>query len=114
MKTFPWLVVFAVFGLSGGVAPAWANASLEAPTSVSMTEAFQVNPHSADHLNDLAESIQRRLPLADGSVPAAPFDPRQVPLMGDWLDEEGNLKLPLGLRIYNTMGDASVGFGSTF
>lgn len=114
MKTSPWLLAFAVLGLSGGGAPAWANASLEAPTSVSMTEALRVDPHCADHLNYVAGYIQHRLTPADGTEAAASLDSWQIPLVGDLLDEEGNLNLPLGLKIYNIMGDTSIGFGSTF
>jgi hypothetical protein len=30
------------------------------------------------------------------------------------MDEDGNLNLPLGLTVYNTMGDASIGFDIRF
>jgi hypothetical protein len=42
------------------------------------------------------------------------LDLRQIPVVGGLIDEEGNLNLPLGLTVYNTMGDTSIGFGSKF
>lgn len=110
----PWLVALVVIGLSSGALPTWASPVLETPSSVSMTDVLQPDPHSADHLNHLAGRIQRQINPTDGSEAAAPFDLRQIPLLGGLLDEEGNLNLPLGLTIYNTMGDTSIGFGSKF
>jgi hypothetical protein len=30
------------------------------------------------------------------------------------IDNRGNVKLPLGLRVYTALGDASIGFGTNF
>ena len=114
MKTYPWLVALAVLGLSSAALPAWADSTLEPPVSVSMTDVLQANPHSADHLNHLAGRIQRRMTTTDSPDAISTLDFRQIPVVGDLLDEEGNLNLPLGLTIYNTMGDTSIGFGSKF
>lgn len=81
---------------------------------MSMVDALRVEPRSAHHLNDLADLIQSRINPSYDADPTATFDPRQIPVVGGFLDEEGNLNLPLGLTIYNTMGDTSIGFGSKF
>lgn len=110
----PWLTVCVVFGLGSAALPAWAGSSLEPPTAMSMVDALQVEPRSASHLNDLASLIQARIDAAYSSGPAGTLDSRQVPVIGGLIDEEGNLNLPLGLVLYNTMGDISIGFGSKF
>lgn len=114
MNISPWLVTLVVLGLSGGAFPAWAGSVLEPPTAVSMVDVVQADPHSADHLNRLARHIQDQMHAAHAAESRATFDPRDIPLFADILDEEGNLALPLGLTIYNTMGDTSIGFGSKF
>lgn len=34
--------------------------------------------------------------------------------LGGLVDENGEFSLPLGIRVFSTMGDPSVGFGGTF
>ncbi|MFH7241374.1 MAG: hypothetical protein ACHWZW_00850 [Spirulina sp.] len=115
MKTsYPLLVTLTVLGLSSAALPAWAGSTLEPPVAVSMTDVVQSTPHSADHLNHLAGRIQRRMAATDNPEAMSTLDFQQIPLVGDLLDEDGNLNLPLGLTIYNTMGDTSIGFGSEF
>lgn len=114
MKTYPWLIALAVLGLSSGAFPAWAEPTLEPPVAVSMTDVLQAAPHSADHLNHLAGRIQRRMTATNSPEAMTTLDFSQIPVVGDLLDEEGNLDLPLGLTVYNTMGDTSIGFGSKF
>lgn len=48
------------------------------------------------------------------SQPAEVLDPQDLPIVQGLLDDEGNVNLPLGVRVYDTMGDPSVGFGSDF
>ena len=45
---------------------------------------------------------------------ALALDFRQLPLVGSLMDKRGNLNLPLGLTVYNTMGDTTIGFGTQF
>jgi hypothetical protein len=78
-----------------------------------MVEALRVDPHSPEHLNRMADHLQLQINTAN-TVDAGSLDLRQVPLVGEMIDDEGNLNLPLGLRVYNTMGDTSIGFGSKF
>jgi hypothetical protein len=81
---------------------------------MSMVDALQVEPRSASHLNDLAGLIQTRINTPHDGNSADMLDLRQIPVVGGLIDEEGNLNLPLGLTVYNTMGDTSIGFGSKF
>jgi hypothetical protein len=37
-----------------------------------------------------------------------------LPGLAEIIDHRGNLKLPLGLTVYTTLGDTSVGFGTNF
>ncbi len=37
-----------------------------------------------------------------------------LPGLQDVIDHRGNLRLPLGLTVYTTLGDTSIGFGTNF
>lgn len=113
MTPSPWIVALTLLGLSSGGAPAWANPSL-APEALSITDALYVAPHSAEHLSQVANRIQRLPSEADQSPPKETSTPRPLPFIPDLWDKEGNLNLPLDLIVYDTMGDASIGFGSEF
>jgi hypothetical protein len=41
-------------------------------------------------------------------------DALNVPFVDELLDENGALDLPMGITVFNTMGDFSIGFGSDF
>ncbi|QQE65825.1 hypothetical protein GFS31_25150 [Leptolyngbya sp. BL0902] len=109
----PWLVALAMVGLSSGALPARASYSLEAQTSVSMLETLPPASQDAHHLNRLADHIQHQMNTADDTLPMV-IDFQQLPLLGNFLDKDGNLNLPLGLTLYSTMGDTSIGFGTQF
>lgn len=79
-----------------------------------MSEALRVDPHSPEHLNRLADHLQLQIEAASAGDEVDSFDLRQVPLIGDMIDEKGNLTLPLGLMVHNIMGDTAIGFGSEF
>lgn len=113
-STSPWFVLLAVLGLGGAASPVWANPPLDPLAAASMTEALQVDPHSSEHLNHLAESIHYQMNAASEADADNTLDFRQLPLVGEMVDEQGNLNLPMGLMLYNTMGDTSIGFGSKF
>ncbi|NJL50050.1 MAG: hypothetical protein HC929_24965 [Leptolyngbyaceae cyanobacterium SM2_5_2] len=102
-------------GLSGATLPAFANppATLQPIQSASMVEALAADsPNDAD-LAELANQINHRLNQADQPDPSI-VDVLPLPFLDDILDDEGNLELPMGLTVYNTMGDTSVGFSSKF
>ncbi len=42
------------------------------------------------------------------------FDPTNIPWVQGFIGENGEAKLPLGLTVFSTMGDPSVGFGGSF
>lgn len=107
----PCLMALAILGFGSGLCPASANSSLDDLTPMSMVEALRPETPSAHHLNAVADRIQ-----CQGQAPsdALTLDLRQLPVVGALLDEKGNLNLPLGLTVYNTMGDTSIGFGTQF
>ncbi len=78
-----------------------------------MAEALAADTPSDAELAQLAEQINHRLRHSEPSSPSI-LDVLPLPFLEDILDEEGNLHLPMGLTVYNTMGDTSVGFSSEF
>lgn len=111
----PWLMALALVGFGSGIYPASANSlandSLADLTPMSMVEALSPAPLSVNYLDDVASQIQyQAIPTDDPQSP----DFRQMPLFGSMMDENGNLNLPLGLLLYNTMGDTSIGFDAKF
>lgn len=111
--------IIAALLLSAAVSsPAQANPSPDLqPTAIrsqtSMAEALPSSPLSAEALNQAAYRLNRNLNQANTADPYA-LEALDLPFLDDLLDDEGNLQLPMGLMIFNTMGDTSVGFGSKF
>lgn len=64
-------------------------------------------------LNRLAEDIQHGMHPTESGVTTVD-DVIEMPWLDSLLDENGELDLPLGLRVYSTLGDTSVGFGTQF
>lgn len=65
------------------------------------------------NLDTIAARINRSVTSSD-SQPEGLLDPQDIPIVKDLVDSEGNVNLPMGIRVYDTMGDMSVGFGSDF
>ena len=109
----PWPIALILVSFGGGVCPALANGkvSLEAPTPISMVEALRPEPQSVNHLDDIASQIQHQVTMADDPQARGV---RPMPLLDSLMDAEGNLNLPLGIILYNTMGDPSIGFDAQF
>ncbi len=100
-----WLAPLPVLALS----PPSTDSQTPSPQSVS-------DPLRVHQLEELAEQIsltsQVGIHPVQDAIPT--IDLRQLPILGDMVDRDGRLQLPLGLTIYNTMGDTSIGFGSKF
>jgi hypothetical protein len=115
MKYFPWLTTGLFLAVGTLPLPALANAanSVDPDRSRSMADVVDSNPTNAASLNRLADQINRRI---NGSNHRAPqgFEALQLPFLNEFMDNEGNLTLPLGLTVYDTMGTTSIGFGSKF
>lgn len=74
-----------------------------APVSPSLVSAWQ--------LNQLATRIAEQV---EGTDTPSLLDSLDLPGLEEIIDHRGNLKLPLGLTVYTTLGDTSVGFGTNF
>jgi hypothetical protein len=61
---------------------------------------------------NLLETVTEALNNSDEGVSENSFLTELLP--DGIVDEEGTVDLPLGLTIFNTMGDTSVGFGGSF
>lgn len=98
-----------------------------------LTPAFaQTPPPSADHLLPLesqalgvevdpalfqAASDRINATVGSGQTPKTgenELDLSTLPIVRSFLDENGNVKLPLGITVFSTLGDPSIGFGGSF
>lgn len=66
-----------------------------------------------DNLEVVAEQINRSMGATDDSTETV-MDLIDSSFLDGLVDENGEVKLPLGITVFNTMGDMSVGFGSDF
>jgi hypothetical protein len=120
MRYTPWLLTALPLVLISGLSPARANPSVDLSTnaiSISMSDVVLGDaPHSPVTLNRLANqmTLQINAPNAPGQPASFGLEELNLPFLDDLLDEDGNVQLPLGLTLYNTMGDTSIGFGSKF
>lgn len=116
MHYFYGMTAIALLGLSAMAPPALANTSLEPAvvTAPFMADVLQSDPCSPASLTRLAEQMKRQVgPSVEGT--GAGLEDFPLPsFLEAFLDDSGNLNLPLGLTVYNTMGDTSIGFGTTF
>ncbi|PSN20650.1 hypothetical protein C7271_01090 [filamentous cyanobacterium CCP5] len=72
------------------------------------------HPQDNNDLNAVADQINDGFDEDGDNQAQGLLNPQNIPIVRDMLDEEGNVNLPLGVRVYDTMGDMSVGFGSDF
>ncbi|NJL44892.1 MAG: hypothetical protein HC922_02335 [Leptolyngbyaceae cyanobacterium SM2_3_12] len=113
MRYLTWLTATALTGLSGTTLPALGSpsATLE-PKPITMVEMLTPQTPSASSLDQLAREMQRR--MESGAEPASAIDIAQFPWLDALLDDNGEVNLPLGITVFDTMGATSVGFGSKF
>jgi hypothetical protein len=109
-----WLVATLTLGASGLALPVYADSLKPLPQRAPTMEAV-VLPEAQRTvvLNRLADEINRQLRTSNGPNPTLDAG-MQFPLIDGLLDQDGDLNLPLGLRVYDAMGTTSVGFGSKF
>jgi hypothetical protein len=108
-----WLLVMASATLlSAGVAQ--ANTATEGASSLMPVELRAVSLRSeGSSLNSVADQVNQSMaPAEDDSTDVT--DIIQVPFLEDLLDENGSVALPMGLTVFTTLGDPSVGFSSKF
>lgn len=113
MHTFPRLMV--VLGLASLLIPSAALANT--PTGANGLLPLERRVISADYETDTLDTVANRI----NQTVAAPEEDQesitdvvQVPLLDEILDENGKLDLPMGLTVFTTLGDPSIGFGSDF
>ncbi|MFM7221748.1 MAG: hypothetical protein ACKO21_16355 [Nodosilinea sp.] len=81
------------------------------PQGLSPVAPVSPNLVSAWQLNQLATRIAEQV---EGTDTPSLLDSLDLPGLAEIIDHRGNLKLPLGLTVYTTLGDTSVGFGTNF
>ncbi len=114
-----WMVTLGIVGLGGMGLPAIAAHS--EPVADPMAESLlplenqEFSLEGAPDYGGVSEQINAvtgNRKVEEASTPS--FDPRTIPLVNRFLDGDGNLRLPLGLTVYTTLGDPSIGFGQRF
>jgi hypothetical protein len=114
MNKVVWLVATAMLGVGGFAMAAHANSLEPTPREISSMEHVVVaEPQRSVVLNQLADEIRGRIGTSDDNITTVD-EAIQLPMLDGLLDEDGELNLPLGLTVYNTMGDTSIGFGTEF
>lgn len=96
-----------------GTRTASQPSELQAARLMPLEERELGEARGASDFSGVATRINSNLGESD-SQPTGVLDPQDLPIVQDLLDDEGNVNLPLGVRVYDTMGDPSVGFGSDF
>ncbi|HIK45469.1 MAG TPA: hypothetical protein IGR64_11385 [Leptolyngbyaceae cyanobacterium M65_K2018_010] len=142
MRYSSWLTATLLVSLSSGTLPAWADTTIKEGaiphlseletvpditiqntdhfldlthtiSPITMADVLRSDPYSTANLDRLAEQMNQRL---NGPSEESPFviGGLDLSFLDNFLDEDGNLDLPLGLTVYNVMGLTSIGFGTKF
>jgi predicted nucleic acid-binding protein len=83
-------------------------------TPLTMADALAVDRPSQDRLSQLADEMGQHVGRQEGNGIADLAESLNIPLLNDLLDESGEVRLPMGLTVYDAMGTTSIGFGSKF
>lgn len=119
MRTLPWLGSVVFLGLVSFPGIVQANPTsgettrMETSILPSMEEVVVTDQQDPNNLAQISNRINRRVNPPDPDTFKI-SDIIQTPILDGLLDENGQVNLPLGIRVYDTMGDLSVGFGSDF
>lgn len=107
------LVSFAGWPVAAFAAPMPA---LESPTTgVSAMETIVLEAQSRPyHFDQVSRRVNHRIHHSQGTVDSVEVMalPGLDQLIDGLLNDSGQVTLPLGLRVYDTLGDPSVGFGA--
>ncbi|MBD2258621.1 hypothetical protein [Pseudanabaena sp. FACHB-2040] len=106
-----WLAVLVpAIVLSPAVAQ--ANTATEGASSLMPLELRAVSAEpDTNNLTTAADQINQSLTPADTGIVSVTDE---MPFLNDLLDENGDIALPMGLTVFTTLGDPSIGFGSNF
>ncbi|MBD0335843.1 MAG: hypothetical protein ICV62_10165 [Cyanobacteria bacterium Co-bin13] len=110
---FCWLaVVVPAILLSPAVAQ--ANTATEGANDLLPLELRAVSgEYDANNLSTVADQVNQSMTPAETGVVSV-TDVVQLPFLEDLLNENGDIALPMGLTVFTTLGDPSIGFGSNF
>ncbi|MBD1917728.1 MULTISPECIES: hypothetical protein [Cyanophyceae] len=79
-----------------------------------MADALAVEQRDQDSLNRIANELDQQVGRQESSGITGLAESLNLPILNNLVDESGEVKLPLGLTVYDAMGTTSVGFGSKF
>jgi predicted nucleic acid-binding protein len=79
-----------------------------------MADALTPERQSQESLNRLAGAMGRHTGRQESSGVTDLATSLNIPLLNELIDESGEIRLPMGLTVYDAMGTTSVGFGSKF
>lgn len=69
--------------------------------------------YDAASLEGVASNVNQAVATPEQNIVTI-TDVVDIPLVEGLLDENGELDLPMGITVFDTMGDFSIGFGSDF
>ncbi len=106
---FATSAIFPLFSL-----PAWADTSAgeSAQLLPLETRAMEASP-DPERLKSVATEVNEAAFGAEEDTEDL-FDLVNSPLLEGLVDEDGEINLPLGITVFSTLGDPSVGFGGRF
>ena len=110
-----WMIPLGLAALAGGAMPAIAHHPEPVAESLLPLESQEFVVEGVPDFVGVSEQINATTGnRKEAGAETASFDPRTLPLVNRFLDREGNVRLPLGLTVYTTLGDPSIGFGQEF
>jgi hypothetical protein len=115
MNNSIWFAATAMIGVGGFAMPAQADSLQPMPRRApSMQEVVVLGPARSVTLDRLAQDIQQNIQAPAEDNVTTIDEAFQSSFIDDFLDDNGDFSLPLGLTVYDTMGDTSIGFGTQF
>jgi hypothetical protein len=115
MNNLTWFTATVMIGLGGFAIPAHADSLQPVPRRApSMQELVILGPERATTLNRLVVDIEENIQASGEDGITTVDDVLRSTFINDFLDENGEFNLPLGITVYDTMGDTSVGVSTQF
>ena len=110
-----WFAATVILGVCSAPLQAMATPVDLQTTPLTMTEALAAERHSATSLNNMAGELGQSVGQQDNpELAESPSIPLIDEVLNNLMDDSGDLRLPMGLRVYGAMGTPSIGFGSRF
>jgi len=102
-------------GVGGFAIPAHADSLQPTPRQApSMQEVVVLGPARSVTFERLTQDIEQEIHAPAEDNITTIDEAFQSSFIDDFLDDNGDFSLPLGLTVYDTMGDTSIGFGTQF